>query len=482
MSQSTITFGHPCEHQLRRTCIGGCSCPLNGYPDTWCCSFVKGKINFKRDKPCEGPRCRWGFVHPTSQQFDLVTQVLAEGRVIGSTLDEAAAAAATSGTAATDIVSFTVDNAQIVDTALCALQMMRTPASHCARYVGQLLAFAALKCQDAKVFTQLLKTMKKPIDSYLLGGYEFLLSLHPVGATAAAPGGKGARRQTGKKDDVSEELRSDMVDVMGSALSQNGQLVDRDDQRHLQGVFIGALRTYPKNKKRAELLEIAVAKFGPNPVQLVIIPPQAPPTATAVSPATVTTTAPGPTGAPPPPPPPPEAVAPPAAKPQGTVRPEPPRPAEEVDIMPPLPVSASSPQQQQPRAPTAGTRREAPATVKRTIGMSRFAQNLPPPSNLPRPYQPILPAPMPDVGIAGGLFGLKSGAGRLCGSASRHATAVAPGSAADLERIAAAALGITTNGSTSNSGAFPQLFAPAHAASGVDRRLLEGAARAWGTA
>ena len=80
-------FGHPCEHQLHRTCIGGQGCPLNGYPKEWCCSFIKGKINFKRDKPCEGNRCRWNYFHPPAADFEAVTGLIAEARAIAVQID-----------------------------------------------------------------------------------------------------------------------------------------------------------------------------------------------------------------------------------------------------------------------------------------------------------------------------------------------------------------------------------------------------------
>eukprot|EP00758_Cryptobia_borreli_P008102 Tbor_TRINITY_DN5356_c5_g7::TRINITY_DN5356_c5_g7_i1::g.4304::m.4304 len=82
-------FGHPCEHQLRRTCIGGISCPLNGYPDMWCCSYIKGKINFKRDRPCEGQRCRWNFTHPIQSHFETVTNIINDGRELAGRVDDA---------------------------------------------------------------------------------------------------------------------------------------------------------------------------------------------------------------------------------------------------------------------------------------------------------------------------------------------------------------------------------------------------------
>lgn len=265
-----FSFGHPCEHQLRRTCIGGTSCPLNGYPDNWCCSFIKGKINFKRDKPCEGPRCRWGFSHPSQSQFDAVTQVLNESRTIAVKIDDAEDK---------EILSFTIENSHIVDTVQCTLHMLRHTPSNCAMRVGQLLAYAALRAGCAKVFVQLLKTLKKPLDGYLLGAHDYLTSGSLPTVLAVSTGsntnatnntqGKSAGKKGGssdKKEDVSEELKNDVVDLMNAALSSGGQLVNREDQHTLQAVFIQALRSYPKsNKKRQEMLELAVAKFGSRP-------------------------------------------------------------------------------------------------------------------------------------------------------------------------------------------------------------------------
>ncbi|KEG12187.1 hypothetical protein DQ04_01921100 [Trypanosoma grayi] len=267
MTMQLFSFGHPCEHQLRRTCIGGTSCPLNGYPDNWCCSFIKGKINFKRDKPCEGPRCRWGFTHPSQSQFDAVTHVLNESRPIAARIDDADDK---------ELLAFNIENSHIVDTVQCALHMMRHPPSSCTTRVGQLLAYAALRAGDAKVFMQLLKTMKKPVDGYLLGAYDYLtngnlpVAITTTSNTNTAPAqGKsfGKRNNSEKKEDASEELKNDMVDLMNAALSSGGQLVNREDQHTLQAVFIQALRSYPKsNKKRQEMLELAIAKFGSRPV------------------------------------------------------------------------------------------------------------------------------------------------------------------------------------------------------------------------
>jgi hypothetical protein len=262
MSMQLFSFGHPCEHQLHRACIGGSNCPLNGYPDTWCCSFIKGKINFKRDRPCEGPRCHWDFVHPTQAQFDEVTQVLEQSRPIAAKLDEAKD---------TDLLTFQISNPHITDTVQCALHMMRHPPSTCARRVGQLLAYAAVLAGDQDVFVQLLKTMKKPVDGYILGAYAYLTQSKAGGAGGG--GEKGAAHQKGNnkkqakrkdgKDDVSATLANIMVELMNAALSLGGQLVDREDQHVLQAMLIKALSTYPKNDKRhQEMLERAIAKFG----------------------------------------------------------------------------------------------------------------------------------------------------------------------------------------------------------------------------
>ncbi|CAJ1986271.1 hypothetical protein conserved [Leishmania donovani] len=261
MSMQLFSFGHPCEHQLHRACIGGLNCPLNGYPDTWCCSFIKGKINFKRDRPCEGPRCHWDYVHPSQSQFDEVTQVLEQSRPIAAKLDEASD---------TDLLSFNISNPHIIDTVQCALHMMRHPPSVCARRVGQLLAYAALLAGDQDVFVQLLKTMKKPVDGYILGAYAFLRQGKTGHVGSAGKGGSGngsgVKKQNKKKDgkeDITATLANIMVELMNAALSLGGQLVDREDQHVLQAMLIQALSTYPKSDKRhQEMLEKAVAKFG----------------------------------------------------------------------------------------------------------------------------------------------------------------------------------------------------------------------------
>ncbi|KAG5485210.1 hypothetical protein CUR178_06569 [Leishmania enriettii] len=253
MSMQLFSFGHPCEHQLHRACIGGLNCPLNGYPDTWCCSFIKGKINFKRDRPCEGPRCFWDYVHPSQSQFDEVTQVLEQSRPIAAKLDEASD---------TDLLSFHISNPHIIDTVQCALHMMRHPPSVCARRVGQLLAYAAVLAGEQDVFVQLLKTMKKPVDGYILGAYAFLTQ----SKGAAGRGGGGAKKSSKKKDgkdDITSTLANIMVELMNAALSLGGQLVDREDQHVLQAMLIKALSTYPKSDKRhQDMLEKAIAKFG----------------------------------------------------------------------------------------------------------------------------------------------------------------------------------------------------------------------------
>ncbi|GET86032.1 hypothetical protein, conserved [Leishmania tarentolae] len=261
MSMQLFSFGHPCEHQLHRACIGGLNCPLNGYPDTWCCSFIKGKINFKRDRPCEGPRCHWDYVHPSPSQFDEVTQVLEQSRPIAAKLDEASD---------TDLLSFNISNPHIIDTVQCALHMMRQPPSVCARRVGQLLAYAALLAGDQDVFVQLLKTMKKPVDGYILGAYAFLRQGKGAHVGSVGKGansnGSGAKKQSRKKDgkeDITATLANIMVELMNAALSLGGQLVDREDQHVLQAMLIQALSTYPKSDKRhQEMLEKAIAKFG----------------------------------------------------------------------------------------------------------------------------------------------------------------------------------------------------------------------------
>ncbi|KAG5510898.1 hypothetical protein JKF63_06399 [Porcisia hertigi] len=257
MSMQLFTFGHPCEYQLHRACIGGSNCPLNGYPDTWCCSFIKGKINFKRDRPCEGLRCHWDYVHPSHSQFEEVTQVLEQSRPIAAKLDEASD---------TDLLSFNISNPHIIDTVQCALHMMRHPPSACARRVGQLLAYAAVLAGEQDIFVQLLKTMKKPVDGYILGAYAFLTQGKGASTAGASKVGSTSAKKQKKKDgkeDITPTLANIMVELMNAALSLGGQLVDREDQHMLQAMLIKALSTYPKNDKRhQDMLEKAIAKFG----------------------------------------------------------------------------------------------------------------------------------------------------------------------------------------------------------------------------
>lgn len=249
-----FTFGHPCEHQLRRVCIGGTSCPLNGYPDHWCCSFVKGRINFKRDKPCEGPRCRWGFAHPPSSSFDAVTLVLQEARACALKMEEGY------GTGTLQGGPYVITSPNVADVAHCALNFLRVPPARVATRIGGLLAFAAIKAGDAKIFTQLLKTVKKPVDDYLIGAFEFLQS--------ASKSGKGSAT----KDAVIDDLRHDVITIMGSALSQQGALVARPEQLPLQSYYIAALKTATRNKKKfVEALEQAAALY-PDAIENLVIP------------------------------------------------------------------------------------------------------------------------------------------------------------------------------------------------------------------
>ena len=385
-----------------------------------------------------------------------MTLIIAEGRTIAAKLDDSGP---------NELLTFHVDNPNTVDTIQCAMHMMRTPPSSCGRKVGQLLAYAAIKTQDSKVFTQLLKTMKKPIDAYLLGAFEYITTgpSSSSGAASGPAGGKvaaasaGAGGKKSKKDDVLEELRSDIVDVMSSALSQNGQLVVRDDQHLLQAVYINALKTFPKNKKKLEMLENALAKFG-NVTMPKIETPELPPAA-------------------------PLAVAAPAAAQSKPARLEAPKPAEDAGVSS-SPVAASAPasvSNHEPPVPLVPKRESppSPAPAKRVIGVSKVPPNFC--AAHPRPYTPIEAPTLPDVAILGGLFGLASGKGRICGAASALAAAQA---APDLSApFSALAVGATA---ASSSNGFVQLFGPMDAASGnafgatADRQLLEGVMRAWG--
>jgi hypothetical protein len=253
-----FTFGHPCEHQLRRVCIGGTSCPLNGYPDHWCCSFVKGRINFKRDKPCEGARCRWGFAHPPASSFDAVTLVLQEGRACAAKMEEGYGSGALHGG------PYTITSPHAADVAHCALNMLRVPPARVATRVGGLLAFAAVKAGDAKIFTQLLKTMKKPVDDYLIGAFEYI---HATTAKAA-----GAAKA---KDTTLEDLRHDVISIMCSALSHQGELIWRAEQLPLQTHYLAALKSATRNKKKyAEMLDQAALIFPAAVEAGALVPPE----------------------------------------------------------------------------------------------------------------------------------------------------------------------------------------------------------------
>ena len=258
-NMQTFSFGHPCEHQLRRTCIGGVSCPLNGYPDMWCCSYIKGKINFKRDRPCEGQRCRWNFTHPTQNHFDTVNGVLKDGRLLAARLEDPALEPSA--------LTFSID-AHPADTAYCGIQMLKipTPIPSTNRKVGHLIVCAVLKANDSKVFGQLMKVCKKPLDYALIGAFEYV--------SVASP----ARGTKKRKDDVGDDIRSELVELMFTTLvgsNAAGTLVDREEQRSLQISFIRALRTptFLKNKKKQEMLEAALVKFPISASKVEVLPP-----------------------------------------------------------------------------------------------------------------------------------------------------------------------------------------------------------------
>lgn len=463
MTMQLFSFGHPCEHQLRRTCIGGSSCPLHGYPDSWCCSYVKGKINFKRDKPCEGPRCRWGFTHPTQAQFDAVTQVIAEGKAIGASLDESGP---------NDLLNFQIDSSHVVDTVQCALHVMKHPPSSCGKKIGQLLAYAAMRAQEVKVFTQLLKTMKKPIDSYLLGAIEFLAHLKATGGAAAA--------KKGKKDDaIAEELRSDIVDVMCAALSQGGQLVIRDDQKELQQVYINALKTFPKNRKKVEMLELAQTKFKLTAGMAPPVTSQAAPPAAPAPPCNIDT---------------PEL-------PPATPQPQAGRPKQQQELAKPDEIKgAAGPKKVEP-SPLATLQ-----SNKRVIAISRSALAVPMPTE-PRKYTPLHPLAetdvlLQDMLILGGLFSLSSNTTSLLGPASSKVSSLAPPETNSPLRLLAehgpsmldASSNHHSSGRTNHNlddgvavargSGFSAIFGsdvPAFSStSQADQSLLEGVMHAWG--
>lgn len=459
MTMQLFSFGHPCEHQLRRTCIGGSSCPLHGYPDSWCCSYVKGKINFKRDKPCEGPRCRWGFTHPTQAQFDAVTQVIAEGKAIGANLDESGP---------NDLLTFQIDSSHVVDTVQCALHVMKHPPSSCGKKIGQLLAYAAIKAQEVKVFTQLLKTMKKPIDAYLLGAMEYLSNLLKAGATSAV--------KKGKKDDaLIEDLRSDIVDVMSAALSQGGQLVIRDDQRELQQVYISALKSFVKNRKKLEMLELAQAKFK---LSAGALPLAAQASAAAPAPPCIIDTPELPPALP---------VAPPKISKQEAAKADESKAASAATVA---------------TAATTGKKSDAaPVTTqqanKRVIAISKRALSLPMPTE-PRKYAPLHRVDddiLQDVLILGGLLSLSSKSSCLLGFAKKSpAASTSPSDGnSPLRLLAEHGPSILDAGNEQHStrrnaplddnhgfGIFgsdaPVSFSSSHA----DQSLLEGVMHAWG--
>lgn len=247
MSMQLFSFGHPCEHQLRRVCIGGTGCPLNGYPDTWCCSFVKGRINFKRDKPCEGQRCRWGFNHPTTQQFDAVHALIVEARSIAARIDDDTAA----WTATDPLHDLSLSGQHPTDLALCAMHYVKTGQSRAGRRYGYLFALAALKAGDAKVLHQLLRTCKKPFDSCLVGAWE---------AVTRSPPQKGATKLTRQ---VFDDLREEIVEGLTATLSKDGKLICREEQLSIHPIFVQVLRNVPGRlkKKAGELLEEANTTF-----------------------------------------------------------------------------------------------------------------------------------------------------------------------------------------------------------------------------
>ena len=103
--------------------------------------------------------------------------------------------------------------------------MMKTPPSACGKKIGQLLAYAALKTQDAKIFTQLLKTMKKPVDPYLMGAYEFLMTQAPArGASGVRLSAQNvvvlrvATRDAGYRDPVGNPVPETVLTGSGAAV------------------------------------------------------------------------------------------------------------------------------------------------------------------------------------------------------------------------------------------------------------------------
>jgi hypothetical protein len=254
--------------------------------------------------------------------------------------------------------------------------------------------------------------MKKPIDSYLLGAYEYLVNQQP---------GKQPMKR-GKKDDILEELRSDVVDVMCGALSHGGQLIIRDDQRLLQAVYVGALKSFTKNKKKSEMLDAAIAKFGANP-QVPKDSSEAPTKPLAPTPANV---------------------------------------HEGSDV-------TGSVQRQIPIAP-------APVFTKRVVGISR---NATPSAQILRKYTPIRSDALPDITIFGGLLSLTTKADSLLGPASIHA--VLSAAEPTLEFPVGATLdpgsvgGFSIFGPIDGASSGPQ---PAYGVS--DKHLFEGVLHAWG--
>ena len=221
-------FGHPCEHQLHRTCIGGQGCPLNGYPKEWCCSFIKGKINFKRDKPCEGNRCRWNYTHPSAADFEVVTGLIAEARAIASRIDATEAA----------VESYPVPAAHAVDVLHAAVQYSR----HLGRsphpfHFGRLVAHIALRLSSADVVAQLGRLMLK----------------HPNGEEMAC----GLVDHVLANPVPFRDTRHETVRIVVSLLGNGTCMVDRAHQGAVQTAYVRCVAAHLRGKKRLEALDQA---------------------------------------------------------------------------------------------------------------------------------------------------------------------------------------------------------------------------------
>eukprot|EP00759_Apiculatamorpha_spiralis_P025652 PhF_6_TR29062/c2_g1_i1/m.42350 len=240
-------FGHPCEHQLHVTCIGGITCPLNGYPKEWCCSFIKGKINFKRDKPCEGHRCRWNFTHPTQAEFDQVTSMLNDARTMAQRLD--------AYDQHVENYQLPASSAATLDVLYSAGQLSKNFTRSPVPFVfGRLAALSAVKVSSVDIVATLGRWMIKHGNGGEMACGLIDQILHMCALNAGRDGGQG-----GGQGAILRDARHEAVRIVISLLS-NGTgagLVDRPHQGALQTAYIRGIAAHLRGRKRQEALENA---------------------------------------------------------------------------------------------------------------------------------------------------------------------------------------------------------------------------------